>query len=51
MKAVVLNCTLKPAPEPSNTELLAQVVIDALAEPTSSPRWSGSSIATSCRGS
>lgn len=32
MKAVVLNCTLKSAPEDSNTELLAQVVTDALAE-------------------
>jgi multimeric flavodoxin WrbA len=28
----VLNCTLKRSPEPSNTELLARVVIDALAE-------------------
>jgi multimeric flavodoxin WrbA len=32
MRAVVLNCTLKPAPESSNTELLAKVVIDALAD-------------------
>jgi multimeric flavodoxin WrbA len=32
MKALVLNCTLKPSPSPSNTELLAQVVVDALRE-------------------
>jgi hypothetical protein len=31
MRAVALNCTLKHAPEQSNTELLAQVVVDALA--------------------
>ena len=30
LRAVVLNCTLKPSPEASNTEALAQVVIDAL---------------------
>ncbi|MEU4804563.1 NAD(P)H-dependent oxidoreductase [Actinosynnema sp. NPDC023587] len=30
MRAVVLNCTLKKSPEPSNTGLLAQVVIDEL---------------------
>ncbi|MEJ7875208.1 MAG: flavodoxin family protein [Solirubrobacterales bacterium] len=30
MKAIILNCTLKPSPETSNTEALAQVVIDAL---------------------
>lgn len=28
MRAVVLLCTLKPSPEPSNTEALAQVLID-----------------------
>src|SRR3954470_7420113 len=27
MKALVLNCTLKPSPEPSNTEALARVVM------------------------
>ncbi len=32
MRAVVLNCTLKRAPEQSNTELLARVVVDALAD-------------------
>ena len=32
LHAVVLNCTLKPSPEPSSTEALARVVIDALAE-------------------
>ncbi len=31
MRALVLNCTLKQSPEPSNTEALAQVVADALA--------------------
>ncbi len=30
MKALVLNCTLKPSPEPSRTEALAQVVISEL---------------------
>lgn len=30
MKALVLNCTLKPSPETSSTEALAKVVIDEL---------------------
>ncbi|QQL48953.1 flavodoxin family protein [Mucilaginibacter ginkgonis] len=30
MRAVVLNCTLKPSPQPSNTEALANEVIKAL---------------------
>ncbi|MFG1905599.1 flavodoxin family protein [Kribbella sp. NPDC048928] len=30
MRALVLNCTLKPSPEPSNTDQLAAVVVDAL---------------------
>lgn len=30
MKALVLNCTLKPSPEKSNTEALARVVMDEL---------------------
>jgi multimeric flavodoxin WrbA len=30
MRALCLNCTLKPSPEPSNTEALADVVLDAL---------------------
>ncbi|GLZ29159.1 hypothetical protein Lesp02_13490 [Lentzea sp. NBRC 105346] len=30
LSAVVLNCTLKKSPEPSNTDALAQVVIDEL---------------------
>ena len=30
MKALVLNCTLKPSPETSSTQALAQVVIDEL---------------------
>jgi multimeric flavodoxin WrbA len=32
MRAVVINCTLKPAPEPSNTEALAGVVAEGLRE-------------------
>ncbi|MFC5288078.1 flavodoxin family protein [Actinokineospora guangxiensis] len=32
MRAVVLNCSLKSSPESSNTQLLADVVIKALAE-------------------
>jgi hypothetical protein len=32
MRALLLNCTLKPAPAESNTEALARVVMDALAE-------------------
>jgi multimeric flavodoxin WrbA len=31
MRALLLNCTLKPSPEESNTEALARVVMDALA--------------------
>lgn len=27
MKGLVLNCTLKPSPEPSNTEALARVLM------------------------
>ncbi|QZN84841.1 flavodoxin family protein [Cellulomonas sp. C5510] len=30
MRALVLNCTLKPSPQPSNTDALARVVADAL---------------------
>jgi multimeric flavodoxin WrbA len=30
MRALVLNCTLKPSPETSNTEALARVVMEAL---------------------
>ena len=32
MRALVLNCTLKPSPQPSNTEQLAGVVVAALRE-------------------
>ena len=31
LRALALNCTLKPSPEPSNTAALAQVVLDGLA--------------------
>lgn len=30
MRAVIVNCTLKPSPEPSNTDALADVVAEAL---------------------
>jgi multimeric flavodoxin WrbA len=30
MRALIINCTLKPSPEPSNTEALAQVVAEAM---------------------
>ncbi|MEU4659303.1 NAD(P)H-dependent oxidoreductase [Streptomyces sp. NPDC023723] len=30
MRALVINCTLKPAPEPSNTQALADTVISSL---------------------
>jgi multimeric flavodoxin WrbA len=30
MRALVINCTLKPSPQPSNTDQLADVVVDAL---------------------
>jgi multimeric flavodoxin WrbA len=30
MRALVLNCTLKPSPDTSNTEALARVVMEAL---------------------
>ncbi|HYF44675.1 MAG TPA: NAD(P)H-dependent oxidoreductase [Acidimicrobiales bacterium] len=32
MQALVINCTLKPSPEPSNTDLLADHVVRALEE-------------------
>jgi multimeric flavodoxin WrbA len=32
MRAVALNCSLKPSPEPSNTQMLADTVIDAMAD-------------------
>lgn len=32
MRALVLNCTLKPTPDASNTQVLTDVVIDALRE-------------------
>ncbi|GGW39596.1 hypothetical protein GCM10010350_24040 [Streptomyces galilaeus] len=30
MKALVINCTLKRSPDPSNTDALARVVVDRL---------------------
>jgi multimeric flavodoxin WrbA len=32
LRALILNCTLKPSPAPSNTEALAKVLSDALEE-------------------
>jgi multimeric flavodoxin WrbA len=32
MRAVLLNCSLKPSPESSNTQMLADTVIEAMAE-------------------
>lgn len=32
LRAVFLNCTLKPSPEPSNTQALSEVVADGLRE-------------------
>jgi multimeric flavodoxin WrbA len=32
MRALIINCTLKPAPQPSNTEALARVVAEAMAK-------------------
>jgi multimeric flavodoxin WrbA len=32
VRATIINCTLKPSPESSNTEALASVVVDALTE-------------------
>ncbi len=39
MRALVLNATLKPSPEPSNTEALARVVADALAAEQVEVSW------------
>jgi len=33
MRATIVNCTLKASPQPSNTEVLARVVAEALAPP------------------
>jgi multimeric flavodoxin WrbA len=30
MRATIINCTLKPSPEPSNTEALSKVLVDSL---------------------
>ena len=39
MRALIINCTLKPSPEPSNTEALARVVADALARESVTVDW------------
>ncbi|MCW6007065.1 flavodoxin family protein [Micromonospora sp. CPCC 205371] len=39
MRALIVNCTLKPSPEPSNTEALAGVVAEALEKDGVSVDW------------
>jgi multimeric flavodoxin WrbA len=39
MKALIINCTLKPSPEPSNTEALAQVAANALEKEGVTVEW------------
>lgn len=39
MRALVINCTLKPSPQPSNTEALARVVADAMAKDGVTVEW------------
>jgi multimeric flavodoxin WrbA len=39
MKALIINCTLKPSPAPSNTEALARVVAEALEKERVTVDW------------
>jgi multimeric flavodoxin WrbA len=39
MRALIINCTLKPSPAPSNTEALAQVVAAAMAKDGVTVDW------------
>jgi multimeric flavodoxin WrbA len=39
MKALIINCSLKPSPAPSNTEALARVVADALEKESVTVDW------------
>jgi multimeric flavodoxin WrbA len=39
MRALIINCTLKPSPQPSNTEALAEVVADALGKDGIAVDW------------
>jgi multimeric flavodoxin WrbA len=39
MKALIINCTLKPSPEPSNTEALASVAANALEKEGVTVEW------------
>jgi multimeric flavodoxin WrbA len=39
MRALIINCTLKPSPQPSNTEALAQVVAGALGKDGIAVDW------------
>ncbi|MEV6490800.1 NAD(P)H-dependent oxidoreductase [Actinoplanes sp. NPDC051633] len=39
MRALIINCTLKPAPQPSNTEALARVVAEAMEKDGVTVEW------------
>jgi len=39
MRALIINCTLKPSPAPSNTEALARVVAEALEKESVTVDW------------
>ncbi|MEV6631314.1 flavodoxin family protein [Actinoplanes sp. NPDC051470] len=39
MRALVINCTLKPSPQPSNTEALARVVAEAMEKDGVTVEW------------
>jgi multimeric flavodoxin WrbA len=39
MRALIINCTLKPSPAPSNTEALARVVAEALEKGSVAVDW------------
>src|SRR5918998_454295 len=39
MRALIVNCTLKPAPQPSNTEALARVVAEAMEKDGVTVEW------------
>lgn len=39
MRALIINCTLKPSPQPSNTEALAEVVADTLGKDGIAVDW------------
>jgi multimeric flavodoxin WrbA len=39
MRALIINCTLKPSPQPSNTEALARVVAEAMESDGVTVEW------------